>query len=116
MNEEIVMPSRTRSLKSRTAVLDHDREPEALGLGIAPELPGEDRSELVERAEIGAGQLRRGAPHAQGVGHVAHLLDVHSDRSIPSDRDHAQFPRVGQVELQRRKTRPQTRLAMDACS
>ena len=42
--------------------LERDRELEALGLGIAPGLPGDDRSELVERAEIGAGQPRRGAP------------------------------------------------------
>jgi hypothetical protein len=46
------MPSTTRSLKSRTAELDRDRESEALGLGIAPGLPGDDRSELVERAEV----------------------------------------------------------------
>jgi putative transposase len=44
--------------------LGRDREVGALELGIAPGLPGDDRSELVERAEIGAGQPRRGAPVA----------------------------------------------------
>jgi hypothetical protein len=46
------MPTRTRTLNSRTE-LEQDRELEALGLGIAPGLPGDDRSELVERAVIG---------------------------------------------------------------
>ena len=54
------MPTRTRSLKSRTAELDRDWELEALGLGIAPGLPGGETGER-ERAGIGAGQQRRGA-------------------------------------------------------
>jgi len=45
------MPTKTRTLKSRTE-LEQDRELDALGLGIAPGLPGDDRSELVERAEV----------------------------------------------------------------
>ena len=93
------MPSTTRSLKSRTvnsrtAELDRDRELEALGLGIAPGLPGDDRSELVERAEIGAGRPRRGAP---AVTPPAELVDdavrrasdrrrVHAALGMPADR------------------------------
>ena len=88
------MPSTTRSLKSRTAELDRDREPEALGLGIAPELPGDDRRELVERAGIGARQPRRGAP---AVIPPAELVDdavrrasdrrrVHAALGMPADR------------------------------
>jgi hypothetical protein len=47
------MPStRSRTLKSR-AELERERELEAFGLGIAPGLPGDDRSEIVDRAEIG---------------------------------------------------------------
>jgi len=88
------MPSTTRSLKSRTAELDRDREPEALGLGIAPELPGDDRRELVERGGIGARQPRRGAP---AVIPPAELVDdavrrasdrrrVHAALGMPADR------------------------------
>ena len=47
------MPTRTRTLNSRTMELEHDRELEALGLGIAPGLPGDETGELVERAGIG---------------------------------------------------------------
>jgi putative transposase len=57
------MPTTTRSIttqKSRSA-LDRDPGLESLGLGIAPALPGDDRSEPVGRAEIVAGQRRRGA-------------------------------------------------------
>jgi hypothetical protein len=64
------MPSRTRTLNSRT-VLEQDRELEALGLGIAPGLTGDDRSER-ERAEIGAGQPRRGAPAGTPSAGVVH--------------------------------------------
>src|SRR5450755_912178 len=62
------MPTTTRSRttqKSRS-VLERGSGFEALGAGIAPGLPGEDRSER-ERAEIGAGQPRRGAPAADPV-------------------------------------------------
>jgi len=45
------MPTKMRMLKSRTE-LERDRELEALGLGIAPGLPGDDRSELVERVGV----------------------------------------------------------------
>src|SRR5215207_106514 len=54
--------SKTQKSRTRTELERHAPEPEAVGLGIAPGLPGDDRSELVERAEIGAGQPRRGAP------------------------------------------------------
>jgi len=55
------MPTTTRSRTiQKTSVLERDPELEALELGVAPGLPGDDRSER-ERAEIGAGQPRRGA-------------------------------------------------------
>jgi len=46
------MPSINRTLESRTSELDRARELEALGLGIAPGLTGDDRSEIVDRAEV----------------------------------------------------------------
>ena len=46
------MPSTNRTLESRTSELDRARELEALGLGIAPGLTGDDRSEIVDRAEV----------------------------------------------------------------
>jgi hypothetical protein len=63
-------------------------------LGIAPGLPAEDRSELVERAEIVAGRPRRGAP---AVTPPAELVDdavrrasdrrrVHAGLGMPADR------------------------------
>src|ERR1035437_3105695 len=59
------MPRTTRSRNTQKHSRVLEREPgfEALGAGIARGLPGEDRSER-ERAEIGAGQPRRGAPAA----------------------------------------------------
>src|SRR4051812_1553780 len=56
------MPTKTTSQKSRSTVLERDPGLGALGLGIAPGLPGDEHGELVERAGIGAGQPRRGAP------------------------------------------------------
>ena len=53
--------SRTLESRARTELEQHAAELEALGLGIAPRLPSDDRSEFVERAGIGAGQPRRGA-------------------------------------------------------
>jgi len=59
------MPTTTRSrVQKAGSVFDRAAELEGLGLGIAPGLPGDDRSER-ERAEIGAGQPRRGAPAAE---------------------------------------------------
>src|ERR1035437_6809508 len=55
--------TRSRTTQKHSSVLERDPGIEALGAGIAPGLPGEDRSER-ERAEIGAGQPRRGAPAA----------------------------------------------------
>ncbi len=55
--------TRSRTTQKHSSVLERDPGFEALGAGIAPGLPGEDRSER-ERAEIGAGQPRRGAPAA----------------------------------------------------
>jgi putative transposase len=96
------MPTRTRTLNSGTAQLEHDREFEALGLGIASGLPGEEAGELVERAGIGAGQLRRGAlaagppvladglvdeavHRAAGRRRVRQALGMSSDRRISSE-------------------------------
>ena len=89
------MPTTTRSRtqKSRT-VLEQDRELEAFGLGIVPGLPGDDRSELVERAEIGAGQPRRGAPAAgppadvveRAVDRASDRRRVHAALGMPADR------------------------------
>jgi putative transposase len=59
------MPTTTRSrVQKAGSVSVRDAGLEGLGLGIAPGLPGDDRSER-ERAEIGAGQPRRGAPAAE---------------------------------------------------
>jgi len=41
--------SRTAKSRVRTELEQHAAELEALGLGIAPGLPGDDHSELVER-------------------------------------------------------------------
>jgi putative transposase len=77
--------------------LEREAGLEALGLGIAPGVPGDDRSELVERAEIGAGQPRRGAPAADPPTFPPGLVDEAVDRAagcrrlrqalgVPSDR------------------------------
>ena len=90
------MPTTTRS-RTTSSVSDRDPGLEALGAGIAPGLPGDDRSELVERAKIGAGQPRRGAPAADPRALSPEVIDeaVHSaaDRrrlrhalGVPSDR------------------------------
>ena len=91
------MPTTTKTMKSRTTIeLDHDPELEGLGLGIAPGLTGDDRSER-ERAEIGAGQPRRGAPAGGPPTLPAELFDEAVDRAagrrrvrqalgVPSDR------------------------------
>ena len=55
------MPTTTRSRTQKPTVLEPGLELGALELGIAPGLPGDDRSER-ERAEIGGGRPRRGAP------------------------------------------------------
>jgi putative transposase len=65
------MPTTTRSSTqkgSTTTELERDLELEALGLAIARGLPGDETGELVERAGIGAGQARRGAPAADPPG------------------------------------------------
>jgi hypothetical protein len=48
------MPTTTRSRTAQksSSVLDRDAVLESLGLGIAPALPGDDRSEPVGRAEV----------------------------------------------------------------
>src|SRR6266496_1246014 len=95
------MPTTTRSKttksRTRTELEQHAAELEALGLGIAPGLPGDDRSEFVERAEIGAGQPRRGASAADPPAVSPELVDDAVDRAagrrrlrhalgMPSDR------------------------------
>jgi len=76
------MPTRTRTLDSRTAVeLDQDPEFGALGLGIAPGLSGDDHSEIVDRAGIGAGQPRRRAPRANPPALPAGVVEEAVDRA-----------------------------------
>ena len=87
------MPTKTRTFESRTE-LEQDRELDALGLGVAPGLPGDDRSELVERAEIGAGQPGRGAPSAdprervidRAVDRAMRRRHAHTALGMPADR------------------------------
>ena len=77
-------------------MLERDPELEALELGIAPGLPGDEPSER-ERAGLGAGQPRRGAPAADPPALPAGLVDEAVDRAagrrrvrqalgMPSDR------------------------------
>lgn len=92
------MPTTARSRTiQKTSVLERDPEFGALELGTAPGLPGDDRSEFVERAEIGAGQPRRGAPAADPQLLSRELVDQAVDRAagrrrvrqalrMPSDR------------------------------
>jgi hypothetical protein len=92
------MPTTTRSRtprnRTRTELEQHAAELEALGLGIAPGMPGDDRSEFVERAEIGAGHPRRGAPSAdppagvidEAVDRAAGRRRVRQALGMPSDR------------------------------
>ncbi len=94
------MPTTTRSRatqKSSSRVLERVPELEGLGFGIAPGLPGDDRSELVERAEIGAGQPRRGVPPTDPPQLASELVGEAVDRAagrrrvrqalgMPSDR------------------------------
>ena len=72
--------SRTPKTRTGTELVHHAAELEALGLGIAPGLPGDDRSEFVERAEIGAGQPGRGAP-AGDPAVSPELVDAAVDRA-----------------------------------
>ena len=91
------MTTRSRTQKSWTRTeLEREREFEGLGLGIAPGVPGADRSER-ERAEIGAGQPRRGAPAVDPPAVSPELVDEAVERAagrrrvrqalgVPSDR------------------------------
>jgi putative transposase len=54
-------------------------------VGSAPGLPGDDHGELVERAGIGAGQARRGAPSADPQEEV---IDRAVDRAVRRRRAH----------------------------
>src|ERR1039458_7772041 len=91
------MPTRTKPLNSRTTELERERELEALELGIAPGLPGDETGEFVERAGRGAGQTRRGARAGHPPVLSPELLDEAVDRAagrrrvrqalqMPSDR------------------------------
>jgi putative transposase len=94
--------SRTQKRRARTELDAQVAELEALGLGIAAGLPGDDRSEFVERTEIGAGQPRRGASaghppavspevvddaveRAAGRRRVRQALGMPSDRRISNE-------------------------------
>src|ERR1035437_10178364 len=55
--------TRSRTTQKHSSVLERARGWGAVGGGVARGLPGEDRGGG-ERAEIGAGQPRRGAPAA----------------------------------------------------
>src|SRR4051812_33929861 len=90
------MPPTTKTMKSGTTALERDRELEALGVGIAPGLPGDGRSER-ERAEMGAGQPWRGAPAGDPRPLSRELVEAAVDRAagrrrvrqalrVPSDR------------------------------
>src|ERR1035437_1478236 len=93
--------TRSRTTQKHSSVLERDPGFEALGAGIAPGLPGEDRSERA-RAEIGAGQRPRGAPaldrrplsselideaveSAAGRRRLRQALGVPSDRRISNE-------------------------------
>jgi putative transposase len=90
------MSTTTRSRTEKTTVLERDPGLEGLEFGIAPGLPGDDRSER-ERAEIGAGQPRRGALSMDSPLLASGLVDEAVDRAagrrrvrqalgVPSDR------------------------------
>jgi len=82
--------SRTTTEKSSSCASERDPGLEALAAGIAPALPGDDRSER-ERAEIGAGQRRRGAPAADPPDRRAlsqELVDEALDRAAARRRFH----------------------------
>ena len=51
--------SRTPKSRARTELEHHAAELEALGLGMAPGLPGDDRSEFVERAGVCLARMLR---------------------------------------------------------
>ena len=75
------MSTTTRSKTTEqysSSVLERDPGLEAFGLGIAPGVPGDDRSER-ERAEIGAGHPRRGAASADPPGRPALAAEVIDD-------------------------------------
>ena len=78
------MPTTTRSrnaTQKSSSVLERHPGLEDLGMGIAPGLPSDDRSEFVERAEIGAGQPPRGAPAADPPAVSPELVDEAVDRA-----------------------------------
>ena len=92
------MPTNTRSRTEKSGTeLDRDPGLEGLGAGFAPGLPGDETGELVERAGLGAGQPRRGAPVADrpplSAGAVDEALERVADRrrlrqalGMPSDK------------------------------
>ncbi len=87
------MPTNTRSRTQSRTELGYDAELEALGLGIARGVPGDDRSEIVDRAEIGAGHppalpagvADEAAGRATGRRRVRHALRMPSDRRISDE-------------------------------
>jgi hypothetical protein len=85
--------TKTQSSRTKTEPGQYARELEQLGVGIARGLPGEDRSEFVDRPEIGAGEPPRGAaagyPSA-GRSLSSELVDDVADRVLAA---------VGSVKL-----------------
>jgi len=93
------MPTKMQSRTDRsrtTTELERVRELEALGLGSARGLPGDETGER-ERAGLGAGQPPRGAPVGHPPGALAELVDEAVERAggrrrvrqalgMPSDR------------------------------
>jgi putative transposase len=78
------MPTNTRSRTQDSRIttgLDRDREFEALEAGIAPGLPGDETGER-ERAGLGAGQPRRGAPAGHPPALGCEVLDEAVDRAV----------------------------------
>jgi putative transposase len=76
--------TRSRTTQKSSRVLERDRGLEGLGLGIAPGLPGDERSEPGAGAQRGAGRSRRGAPAAdpQDRPLPPELVDKAVDRAV----------------------------------
>ena len=74
--------TRSRTTQKSSSVLEREAGLEGLGLGIAPGLTGDDRSEHEGRAEIGAGQGRRGAPAVDPRSLPVEVIDQAVDRAV----------------------------------
>ncbi len=76
------MPTTTRSRTENSSVLERSPGLEGLGLGIAPGVTGEERSEPGGRAQRGAGRPRRGAPSTDLPMVAPALVDEAVDRAV----------------------------------